>query len=97
MITDEQVSKLVLDLGKWFVDNLCGEKRRMPKIVKTAIKPNKPKRGRPKKISAKKKSGYCWEKGCGNLARAKGLCSLHYQRERYHEKHPNAKTRGSHG
>jgi len=45
------------------------------------------------KASRKRKGAKCSARGCNKPARAKGLCSKHYQRQRYAEKHPNAPKR----
>jgi hypothetical protein len=45
------------------------------------------------KASGKRKGEKCSEYGCNKPARAKGLCSKHYQRQRYAEKHPGAPKR----
>ena len=45
------------------------------------------------KASGKRKGARCSARGCNKPARAKGLCSKHYQRQRYAEKHPNAPKR----
>ncbi len=56
-----------------------------------------PRAGRRKaavaKASGKRKGAKCSARGCNKPARAKGLCSKHYQRQRYAEKHPNAPKR----
>lgn len=41
----------------------------------------------PRAARAAKSSSTCNEKGCSLPARAKGMCSKHYQRLRYAEKH----------
>ena len=57
----------------------------------------KDKGGRPNKRVWKdgKIVSLCKTKGCKNFARTKGLCSRHYQMQRYHSKHPKAKVRKS--
>jgi hypothetical protein len=45
------------------------------------------------KASRKRKGARCSARGCNKPARAKGLCSKHYQRQRYADKHPHASKR----
>ena len=45
------------------------------------------------KASGRRKGATCSAHGCNKPARAKGLCSKHYQRDRYAEKHPDASKR----
>jgi hypothetical protein len=51
------------------------------------------KRGRPPKVIKYEEWPRCKTKGCSRPSRSKGLCQKHYQRARYHEKNPKAKTR----